>query len=211
MPAQTAESDSAASTVAVIDPVPVARRGLTAALADAGFCLGDPPDLVAWLGEAAHPTVVVTFRCPDQAALAARVHAADETVPLAGLVTEDCPEAYRQAVQAGVCAAACVDAPVEALVELVAAACRGWAMLPPDALRAVTRAGSVAPGAPELTLADTALLRALASGAPVGAVARARGYSERETYRQLSRLRNRLGATSREDALVRAARWGLLP
>lgn len=211
MPAQTARSDPAASTVAVVDPVPVARRGLAAALADAGFRLADPPDLVAWLGEAAHPMVVVTFRCPDQAALAARVHAADDTVPLVGLVTADCPEEYRQALQAGVCAAACVDAPVEALVELVDAACRGWAMLPPAVLRMLARAGYIAPEAPELTPPEVALLRALASGTPVEAVARAHGCSERVMYRQLRRLRSRLGATCREDALVRAARWGLLP
>jgi DNA-binding NarL/FixJ family response regulator len=57
---------------------------------------------------------------------------------------------------------------------------------------------------------EVSWLRALASGETVAALGRRLGYSEREMYRRLRRLYSRMGARGRTEALLRAAKWGLL-
>lgn len=131
MPTHTAGSGSAATTVAVVDPVPGAP-----VLTDAGFGVADPFDVAGWVDEATNPAVVIpavviTFRTAEEFALAGRLHAADNAVPMVGLVTADCPGAYQQALQAGVCAAACADAPsVVALTDAAGDAVNRYAYTP---------------------------------------------------------------------------------
>jgi DNA-binding NarL/FixJ family response regulator len=57
---------------------------------------------------------------------------------------------------------------------------------------------------------EVSWLRALASGETVAALGRRLGYSEREMYRRLHRLYTQIGARGRTDALLRAAKSGLL-
>ena len=75
------------------------------------------------------------------------------------------------------------------------------------------RAGAVPPGhpaAPSLTVVEQAWLRRLATGGTVAGLARSCGYSEREMYRRLSAVYQRLGARTRTEALLLAERIGLL-
>ena len=53
-------------------------------------------------------------------------------------------------------------------------------------------------------------LRALGRGTTVTALAGRSSYSEREVYRRLGALYRKLGARNRAEALVAAARFGLL-
>ncbi|MDQ3641282.1 MAG: hypothetical protein M3450_07420 [Actinomycetota bacterium] len=53
-------------------------------------------------------------------------------------------------------------------------------------------------------------LQTLARGATVARLAGEVGYSEREMFRILSNLYQRMGVVSRTEALVQAAQWGLL-
>ena len=53
-------------------------------------------------------------------------------------------------------------------------------------------------------------LESLARGTPVMTLARDVGYSRSDMHRLLRRLYRKLGAESKEEALVRAAQWGLL-
>jgi DNA-binding CsgD family transcriptional regulator len=57
---------------------------------------------------------------------------------------------------------------------------------------------------------DADWLRALARGDTVAELASAAAFSEREMYRQLGALYERLGAANRAQAIVRAAQLGLI-
>ncbi|MCU1373814.1 MAG: Response regulator receiver protein [Actinomycetia bacterium] len=120
---------------------------------------------------------------------------------------------------------ALVEDPYPALVaELVAAGARGVLARDSDPVTiagaAIAIAGgcSVLPGQTgmpgggptPLTERELSWMRALARGEPIGGLAKAEGYSEREMYRKLQRIYRKVGAPGRTAALVALARANLL-
>ncbi|MBT0769499.1 response regulator transcription factor [Kineosporia sp. J2-2] len=102
-----------------------------------------------------------------------------------------------------------MDADPEIIVEAVRSAARGQFLVPEVARQLLARSDAEA-DVPALGTEEIEWLRRLGQGVTVAALAHAAAYSEREMYRVLSRVYQRLGAASRTQALLNAQRWGLL-
>ncbi|WP_432570189.1 helix-turn-helix transcriptional regulator [Kineococcus sp. SYSU DK005] len=121
------------------------------------------------------------------------------------------PSAYLSALRAGAHGIARTAAPLAELIAVIDAAARGFTVLPAAVARALgAQLAAAAVPTPQLSTAERTWLRQLSDGASVSEVAVRSGYSERETYRLLARTYQRLGASSRTEALLIAQRAGLL-
>lgn len=117
-------------------------------------------------------------------------------------------QAYSDALQAGATGAFPPDAELGDIVRVLLCAGLGLTLLPVDVARGLSRP-STGPG-PQLTSRELQYLRLLAGGATVASLSRQFAHSERDMYRLLSGVYQRLGARNRTDALLLAQRFGLL-
>jgi DNA-binding NarL/FixJ family response regulator len=181
------------------------RLRLTDALQGSGYRVAMPRDPVALLAAHRSP-VLVTDDTDGARRLRARVMTAAPGTPCVVLVREPTPERYREVLGSGATALpdSCTDADV---VLAVGAAARSFACVPATVARALAGYDGARP---VITAQEASWLRALVDGVTVASLARTVGYSQREMYRVLGTLYERLGASNRTEALLRADRWGLL-
>jgi len=194
--------------VAVADTAPSYRRGLLAAMADAGAAPADPGDVRAWAAGQRRCAVLLTFSDPADARLAAALRSA--TTLVVALLPDPDAEAFLAALRAEVDGVADWHAPPEEVAAVVGAAADGRVHLPADVARELAAAVLRPPATVPIDPREAAWLRDLAGGVTVAQLARRAGYTERALYRLLHRLYARMGAESRVEALLLAARWGLL-
>jgi len=207
---------SVSRTVVVVDPAPAYRRGLEAALADAGFPCAHPDDVEAWAAEAESAVVLLSVGAPSDADLLMRL-AKVEGLTTVVLLHDVGSVAYLRAFQQGASAVVPWDAPLELITGAVQAALHGMCLVPLRLVHALATEAVVlsleAEGdgsSAEFSDEELGWLRELAAGKTVVELARTVAYSEREMFRLLHGLYVRLGATSRTEAVVKASQAGLL-
>ena len=189
--------------------MPLLRRGLAATLEEAGFAvgelstIGDLPRVIT----APAAIVVGVHEAPD---LALRLDEAHPLIPRIVALWRPAPALYRQVLAAGIGAVFAVHDPPEDVVKVIDAALAGWTLLPGAVARALADGTAAHDGVPELDAQDKEWLDALASGLTVEELAHRADLSEREAYRRLKKIYERLSASSRTQALVQAARFGLI-
>jgi DNA-binding NarL/FixJ family response regulator len=196
--------------VAVIDSSPAYRRGLAAALAEAGFTVQQPDDVVRWASRKGDRVLIVTLEAGLGTETMRRFVSAGPDVQLVALLTEPTASAYREALCLGACGAVGHDDPLVEIVETVGAAVRRRTLLPRRIAFEVAKTNGARSVAVKLSVQETEWIRALASGATVAELAERVGYSEREQYRLLKRLYAHLGVDKRSEALVMAGTLGLV-
>jgi len=195
--------------VAVLDPLVCFRLGLTAALAHAGFEPFEPPDVEDWMRSGDSCAVVIALLTDLDAQRLSNLRACAPRAPELALLSEVTAEAYSWAMRCGATAAVSRDAPPEDIVECLAAACAGRVIMPAPVAQALTTAFAPCDH-PALTATEVRWLGRLSEGRTVGELARQHGYSEREMFRRLHRLYDRMGVCGRTEALLAAQRWGLV-
>jgi DNA-binding NarL/FixJ family response regulator len=113
------------------------------------------------------------------------------------------------ALEAGASAFVAKDAPAD---EVVAAA--RHAMVSPRSFAAADLAGAMrrrmTPAGPQLTARESEVLSLLAQGFSVAAIARSIFVSESTAKTHISKIYEKLGASNRADAIMKAVRSGLL-
>jgi DNA-binding NarL/FixJ family response regulator len=113
------------------------------------------------------------------------------------------------ALEAGASAFVAKDAPAD---EVVAAA--RHALVSPRSFTAADLAGAMrrrmTPAGPQLTARESEVLRLLANGYSVSAIARSIFVSESTAKTHISKIYEKLGASNRADAIMKAVRSGLL-
>lgn len=130
-------------------------------------------------------------------------------LPLVALLDDAEADQYRLALRAGATAAAPRGADPATVVRVLQAALAGLSLVPARVVRLLAAAGR--PDDEDMIgPLDVSWLRHLAGGATVQQLACRSGYSEREMYRLLHDLYERMGVRNRSEAIARAARWGLL-
>lgn len=195
--------------VAVLDPLVCFRRGLAAALSLAGFEPFEPPDVEGWARSDDSGAVVIALLTDIDAKRLKSLRECAPLTPELALLSEMTVESYRWAMRCGATAAVGRDAPPEDIVETLAAACAGRAIMPVPI--AVAFALAADPGEhPDLSATEVQWLAALSAGRTVPELAGEAGYSEREMFRRLHTLYAHMGVCGRTEALLAAQRWGLV-
>ncbi len=194
--------------LAVVDPLPMFRRGMAAALTDAGYDVDCPSDPVAWA--ACRPTallaVVLTVDGEADWKVLGQLAAAPRPVPVIALVDSTGPvRAARSGARSVLLRG--VDVPV--LLRTVESTLDGQSVMPAGLIAQV----SLNTGTPETGgISDDGVrwLRDLAAGATVAQLAARAGYSERAMFRLLNAAYKQMGVKTRIEAIMRARELGLL-
>ena len=196
--------------VAVSDPVPAYRRGLCAALGEAGFTPHDAHGLEDLAAPAGRSAVLATLVLPDDTPRLARWRATNPGLVIVAMLQQPVVTSYQQALEAGADAAVAWDATPETVVKVLQAALDDHVLLPVAVARALAAPREIRPELPTVSAWEARWLRMMASGMTVAELAREASYSEREMFRLLNRLYQRMGVRHRSEALVKAAQAGLL-
>ena len=196
------------ATIAVVHPTPTYRRGLATALAEEGFVVEEPADLLTWHPASDVSAAVLALMGAEEFRLLARLSVERPALGVVALVGTSSPSLAAEALTTGARTSVPEAATVADIVEAVKAAVDGKTLLPVSVARALA-SGSC--GAPDgcISSREGEWLQLLASGMTTEQLADRVGYSQREMYRVLRRIYDRMGVKGRTAALVQAARWGL--
>jgi DNA-binding NarL/FixJ family response regulator len=203
---------------AIRDPIPAYRQGIARELSNAGYETAEPGDCAAWIQRfrsAAHSTdyglaVLVSVRNDADLEALTALRGQDEQTALLALLVEPAADGYRRALTAGASGAVNYAAPPDEIVAALEATWAGVVRLPRTvAVELLSRPGQ-APTAPSIDEHDIRRLAALASGWSVERLANHENFSTRAMFRHLQELYRALGVANRHQAVVVAARCGLL-
>ena len=187
--------------VAITDVVPSYRLGLSAAFADVGFRTEDPADIDDWIRLPGARGLVVTVGVPDDCEVIRGFAAANPNLLIVALLRHPVPEMYIRALQAGASGA---------VIAVVQSARHQHVLLPCDVARAIAAGVTLPADLGSIGSAEVKWLQMMGKGRTVAQLARAVGYSEREMFRLLRQLYDRMGVRNRTEALLKAAQCGLL-
>ncbi len=186
--------------IAVVEIAASYRRGLEAALTDAGFTTTTEP------GDA--DAVLLALRIPEGCEAADALVAAGKVV--VALLPDPTPAGHAHAFEHGVASATPWDADPSEIVAALTHAIEGWTRLPVATVAALAASW---PGAhtprPDITEEEIGWLAELANGVTVARIADETGYSERAMFRRLHEVYERLGVSGRTEAIIAAERLGL--
>jgi two-component system nitrate/nitrite response regulator NarL len=196
--------------VLVVGADPLARAGLISVLggrADVTLAgeasPGDAEEAAARTSAAA---IVWDLGVAPEAGAAIRPPA--ERLPVVALAATD--GAAADALRAGARAVLLRGSPADAIAAALVAAERGLAVLDPALSREWVHAPEPAPGADALTAREREVLGLLGEGLANKAIAARLGISEHTAKFHVNAILAKLGVGSRAEAIVRAARLGLL-
>lgn len=129
--------------IAVFDPLPVYRRGIVAALGDAGLIAEAPADPLEWSQQEAQQIVFLTLQSQADWQLMTSLRHAHATPVVVALLTDTSVSGYLKALSGGAAAAVPRNAPPERLRQIFDEAVRGMALLPIGVVRALARTDAV--------------------------------------------------------------------
>jgi DNA-binding NarL/FixJ family response regulator len=195
--------------VALLGVPPVYRRGLGIGLTEAGYVVQQPADVAAWARAGTARKIAVTTDSDAALALLDDIRGQAPDVVSVVLIEEPTLAGYSRALTRCTCAVP-LHAELDDVLTAIRAAANGYTLMPIDIARHLTAHGDATVPLPQLSDRELRWLRALADNGTVLSLARSSGYSEREMYRLLSALYERLGTSTRTSALLRADRLGLL-
>jgi len=188
--------------VGVFNAPPVYALGLAGVLSRTGYCLEEIAEPNLWL------------RNHRGAAVLVAVHKVSDLDVVVELVAEAPGSVVVTlgvaSLSAGATGSVALNAGAEEVVLILNAAMSDNIVIPAPVARSMARENGRKTQPMGITEDEISWLQAMASGETVAELSLRLGYSEREMYRRLRRLYSRIGATGRTDALLRAARWGLL-
>jgi DNA-binding NarL/FixJ family response regulator len=197
--------------IAVSDPSPTFRRGLTSLLREAGMHAVEPPDLTSWVAGASHRAVILTIdgaaplRCVSDL-----VRRREDVVLIALLPTLD-GDAAATALRAGASTVAHRDEDTDRLLTIIGHALTGDTLLPVDLARLLAHTPPVdQTDQIGLTPDEVRWIGRLARNDSVAKVAADAGVSERTMYRRLDQVFRRIGVHNRIEAIAWATSNHLL-
>lgn len=196
-------------TVGVSADVPALARGLAAVLRLGHFDVEIPADVIAWIDLVEDPVLLMAVE-PGRLDTIVDLRSRRSDAQVVVLLPTPDEQTQVRAVKAGAAAVESWAVTPEVLVPLIAAVAARLAVLPPDLVQRLASSVDARPAWLHPGSREVDWLRALAAGRTVADLAQTYAYSEREMYRLLGDLYERLGVAGRIPSLVLAARYGLL-
>lgn len=195
----------ASRKAAVIDSVPLARRGIASVATELSFDACEFSAIESLPQGCNFAILIVSLRSESDwdAMTAADICATVCTIALVPTLT---PAAVMRALASAVRSIVGLSAEPAFLADSIHAAQRGKVVLDIDIVRQLVDAEQ----APSFSQQQLQWIRALASGTTVAQLASDSSYSEREMYRHLARIYRGLGASNRVEAVLHAYKAGLL-
>jgi DNA-binding NarL/FixJ family response regulator len=203
-------ADVVSVRIAVLDPLPIYRRGMLATLGNPVFEPETSEDLLAWVRQERHGIVLLTVQQPRDWSLLAELCSTSPDLIVVAVLEDASTEAYIRAILAGAAVAVSRAAPPESVRQAFKQAVMGVSALPIAVVRALAMSRESHTGVRPLPMHEVEWLRSLARGVTVAQLARRNGYSERAMFRLLRNLYDRLGVKGRTEALMLANRRGWL-
>ncbi|MGC4903941.1 response regulator transcription factor [Micromonospora echinospora] len=186
--------------VAVVDPLPLCRRGVAAALGELGHAVDSPDDVVGWLDDVDQAVVLGLSRDFGWDVLA-ELHERRPALPILVLIDKPDIRSYVQAVRGGAASAVARTCSPAELQRAFAALLDGQSLLPVDVVWSLATDERAVDVPSEQ---ERSWLRQLADGGTVAELAKSVGYSERMMFRHLRELYGRMSARNRTEALMYA-------
>ncbi|MGH2818108.1 MAG: hypothetical protein ACRDJS_06560 [Actinomycetota bacterium] len=196
--------------LAVIDENALFRRGLRVGLHEAGFPVEESQDLLTWARLGGERAAIVTTSGPHELIWVTEARTINPEVVVVVITEKRTARSFAEALRAGATACISRSSSFEELIDVLRMALRGITAMPTHLARDIVTTARVAPNDCPVSQREAAWIRVLAHGGTVTKLARDSGYSEREMYRILHQIYDRMGVHNRTEALVRAAGWGLI-
>jgi DNA-binding NarL/FixJ family response regulator len=198
--------------IAVLDPLPMFRRGIREALGGVAFEPETPSDLMDWVHDEPRRVVLLTMQSAEDWALLTELRQQNSEIVVVAMLQDVATTNYIRAILSGASAVVPRDAQPEYVQRVLDEAMSGRCLLPIEVVRALSSSSGLAldDDAEAPSPQELQWLRQLARGATVGRLANDSGYSERAMYRLLGDLYRRIGARNRTEALLQASQRGWL-
>lgn len=196
--------------VGVFNAPPVYALGLAGVLSQTGFSLEEITDPLPWLRSHHDAAVLVAVHDISGLDVVVDLKAEAPGSVVVTLLDEINVDSVQASLSAGATGSIALNAGAEEIVLVLSAAMSDNVVLPAVVARLLAKKNGQTGRPSGIGDDEISWLIALSVGETVGGLSARLGYSEREMYRRLRRLYSRIGATGRTDALLRAARWGLL-
>lgn len=197
--------------VAVVDPLPLFQQGAAAVLAEAGYSVDEPADLLTWVKRVQVAMVLLTLSGEPEWRLLDELHRNEPGATVIALVEESGTALGTRAVRAGARSVLPRQATAPILRRTVEATFDGHAVLPAAVAAALATGNPDGAGGQALPSEQQRnWLRCLAAGTTVAQLAGGAGYSERAMYRLLQTLYQQMGVEGRVQAIMRAQALGWL-
>jgi DNA-binding NarL/FixJ family response regulator len=197
------------TVVSIVHGVPAYRHGLGARLSAVGFEVLEADCAETMTDRRCDICLVHVPHGTQPTCIATAEHRRGD-VPVVALLEDATPARFREALNAGLDGVVAVDAQLQDIVDTVHATLAGRVSLPIGMAQALAHGHPSAPTGLALEPERIEWLRKLAHGVPIARIGEEAGYSERHMYRAMRDVYRVMGVRSREQAIVRAALWGLL-
>jgi DNA-binding NarL/FixJ family response regulator len=200
-----------AQRISVVGGKPTWQRGMEAMITDLGYGAVSFGDLASWRPGRGGRAVVVFVPFDEQVDALVDFATEHPHIPVVAVVPDLDLASFAQVLRAGAWGAVDDSDSESVLKEAIGSAVADRVSVPLPIMRAMARR-IPPPNEVDVIVDDTEAgwLRALAAGDTVAGLAERIGYSERETYRLLGSLYEKLGVTNRTEAIIWATRHGLL-
>jgi DNA-binding NarL/FixJ family response regulator len=181
--------------IAVLDPLPMFRRGIMEMLGEASYEPKTPRDLLTWLQEEPRRVVLLTLQSAEDWALLAQLRERSPEAMLVAVLDDIATPNYVRAIVSGAAAVMPRDASPEFVRRVFEEAMGGKCLLPVEVVKALTSPANwhVEDDPTRPSPREAQWLRGLARGTTVAKVAEDAGYSERAMFRLLRELYQRMG------------------
>ncbi len=196
--------------VGVVNAPPLYAIGLSDALESTRFTIETVQDPAAWTAAYPNETLLWLVREPSHFAAVGQVAGCSPQVHILTVLDPLTADAALASLRVGAIGAVGLDESPDDVVTAIEAAVSGRVLLPACVARSLVEKLSYEFRVDQLDERDVSCLRALAGGEKVAQIARNFGYSEREMYRRLRHLYTRMAVQGRTEALLLAARSGLI-
>ncbi len=196
--------------VGILNAPPVYVTGLADALRSSDYDIESVTDVESWLNGNSGQILLLMVSKPEDLDLVVDLREGSPDAAVVTLLDPVTADRVAASLRAGATGSVGLFSSSAEVVLAIEAANDKKVVIPTGMARSMMKSSLSNIDLRMLSEIDAEYLRALAHGEKVASLASRFNYSEREMYRRLRRLYNRMSVSGRTEALLLAARWGVI-